>query len=91
MRGVGEAQEFQEDVKTGGPGGQVAAPRAEAGRTASGASSLAGTGCDLDITVDSWKNNLEVPWPVACRTCLEERAVCVGRDLENIPPPRPHT
>lgn len=38
-------------------------PPAEAGHTrgASSVSSLAGTECDVDITLDSWKNNLKVP------------------------------
>lgn len=45
------------------PGAGPRSPPAEAGhiRGASDASSLAGTECDVDITLDSWKNNLKVP------------------------------
>lgn len=34
-------------------------PPAEAGHVANGAFSLAETGCDLESTLDSWKNNLQ--------------------------------
>lgn len=55
------AQKFPALIKTNGPWGSWRASPAEAGRGATGAFSPAGTGCDLDITLDSWKNNLKVP------------------------------
>lgn len=48
-------------MKTNGPQAGWWAPPAEAGQRANGVFSLAGTGCDLDITLDSWKNILKVP------------------------------
>ena len=48
-------------MKTNGPQAGRWAPLAEAGHGANGAFSLAGTGCDLDTTPDSWKNILKVP------------------------------
>ena len=43
------------------PPGRLAGPPAEAGHGASGAGSVAGTGCVGDISLDSWKNILKVP------------------------------
>lgn len=47
--------------ETRGPWGGWVAPPAEAGHGADGAFRPAGTGCDLDMTLDSWKNHLKVP------------------------------